>query len=1588
MLTWSLPVTPWQVQAARPATGVPRWRRRGGPSSNFFRGLAKSTTRHALGKPPTFFFSLRRQHGARTACRTTPHFSPSCIANSQQTPAEQPAPTRPRLQSVNQDFSDLNEQIRQVAHIIRLPSDWAALADDSARYIALQHVVRARAEWVLRWILDKLKDDAATGAEARANPSAWQLLQCMVHILPVSRSAPHLRDAGLTTVLESTLVENFDGHLVDPSAPSSGDVHMQEASESSETVQDDTKPSRKRKRGTPASSPSKKTSLGPADPALLFTTVRSVLSSIAALTTTTSRTHDSTQSELMKMVLRTEDAQASRILKVWLMAVQQLVSKALASKSNTQALASLVDLSTVLEIWELRIVDSSDATGSSSEDFTNECLVPILQVAETIRSIRASEAGPVPTKALDSTIQAIDKLLTRHLLAPARAAFFAEAHAEAVQGESSHLEASGLTNSLGPLRAMLVQAIQIEDAGEIVPPHHAILLRAIAYLLDLAIRASPSRTPKSRLAERPWVQAVFLSLAECVGCSFKAIPEFVTPRAAVAAMQSALGVLQLHTITIDSTILRNLFWYHCGVNFPRLAEKEVHWSLIAALVKLDPSVFVAESRNISDSSEKETNLADFLFDRISTTDLKDSGFADTKNLSSPSTATDGFVHTESGLQPIRQLILDQIVGPMMTAFSRNRNLLGFLRRWDDQLTKSYEHENVKVLERESMWEDRALIGALSDLLELSLTQGQIAKLIEEHANRLDALSGTLATQAGEEDNVRKLAVYKRASSSAIIIPAVLQSVQTDGTIIALKTQLHSLLASYASRVQDDRYSAHTRLATSWLTLCQLTIKLWPIEMHASPQLQQTMLHPLLKQATHDISAHCEDSSRRQIDSLTRAAAMIFLLDVSDRLQTVAGSKDQLQNSLREIIKSLSASKLETKDYTTTVEIFCGRFVQLLGCLDTPAAQESFLTILAKISTIDKDERDHMSNLLSQAVFAEGALPLQTAFSSALLEVLGQSDDVHLHQVAIQALLCVQPSALSRERREALLDRLSALLSNGPSDPVSLLGAMVQLMAVPNASANISTDGATIFNIAAQLQAREKLSRTLLQQLQFLCQRTLGHIIPNQSQAQSRALLGEYQKKLNTLTQGNKPVSTTGLAILRATILEQKDSQLLSVRQYVSSLKKCLTDEGSVADDTASLEDVLDAINELYPTLLGDGTLFKATAAWLRTWIKENADLDSYITASNSISAEVAEYVARLHTVVARYKLYPSISWLVALTVKLVREPIADEAKRSALATLTEVFMPLETAEKLDLVRLVAEAEDPLVQSASYRILNNLVATFPDKLSAITPVRRQQLALLPALCRLLATATTDASFNALMDSIDTILNSKGSLTTQHSIECVLGALVKLTSRTSPALSATSAEHIFTRLCETSRLMLLVHRNKLGGRSHMLIPLLQALLFCLFVPTSARSGALPIWLRSNTATDPVRLTPVNAAQFTRLLGTLCNPPQSSISKTHQHSRKSKDLNDPIKAVRERTGHFLYPLLASFCRFQLSGRLLPAVRTKLMPGVWEAVGTASLHKDGIDAMFAGLNRSERDVWRSVWGEWESVHGRKERYVGGDDV
>jgi nucleolar pre-ribosomal-associated protein 2 len=1297
-----------------------------------------------------------------------------------------------------------------------------------------------------------------------------------------------------------------------------------------------------------------------------------------SLATTSNKIDDITQAELMKMVLRTESAQAARVLRFWLTGVHQILRTVSNSSSQSTNLSEYIGLSLALEMWDLRTVDAKDVTGASAEEFSTECLGPALVLLEHLKGLRSQESAQATRISIDRATTTLDKLLARHLLAPARAAFFADAVADSTGAGSKSRDAKVLASNLEPLRAKLLQAAQIEDSDEALPSELASLFNAVPHLLDLAIRASPSRTPKGRSMEKPWLQAVFATLAESAGCSLTAPPEYVTRSTAIAALDGALRVLQVHDVGISSELLRNLFWYHSGVKYPERQEKQVHWSLIASLIELDPSVFVVENKTHGKNAQEQHNdLAEFIFEKISSADFSGSSSADNGSDGAISkkhkSATD-----ENNSHPEKKAILTRVVVPLMSAFVRNRNLLGFLRRWDDQLVKSYRHGNRKALQEQSdlIWEDRALNSALEEAFEQSLTQGQIATLVQEHGKRLAELGDAIETASKEDVKVKKLAAYKRAASSAVLIPAILQSIRSDRIVETLKSDFRSLLLTYTTWVQDDRFNLYTRINTSWITLCQLLAKLWPAELHASSELQRDLLHPLLKQAAKDTSGDSKNEKKRRVDSPTRAAAMVFLFDACDRLQTVPGSEEVVRTSVRKATDSLSSSRLEPAEHTKMVEHFCGDFVALSRHLEADACRHALLNVISMLSTFDNETGDLICDLLSSSIFALDSSSLHGAYSTALIEAFKQNDNDGIHHVVSRAILHVQPAALPRDKRETVLNRTAELLASERSDTIGLLSVMAHLQNVPNATAKLSTDAEVIFTIAEQLHHRKLETDTALQILRELVQKTLGHIIPNQSQANSKEYLIECAGKLLSITKAKEECSPARLSLLRATSSAQQQYTLLHIERYVELLKQSLGGE-----DITSLQGFLDAFNELSLDTLKEAKLFDRLQNWLRTWVKKSMDLDSYVETPGQSPAALVEYVTRLHALVTKFGLYPDMNWLIKLTLKVLQEPLSPGPKIVVYATLKEALRPLAFYEKLDLVPTLADVQEPLDRTASYRTLNDLIGTMDDKLESNAELKQKQFALLPRLCVLLAESPDNECFNALLDCIITILNEKPSLASQYSIECVFSVLVKLTSRSSPALSSQHASAIFSRLCETSRLVLLVHRGRLGGRFHLLLPLLQGLLFCLFVPNSSRSGALPFWLRAATATESVSLTPSNATQYTRLLSTLCNPPQSSITKAHQHhqSRKSKDLNDPVKAAREKASHFLYPLLASFCRFQLNGKLDQGVREKLMPGIWEVVGTASLHREGLDAMFAGLGRSERDVWKTIWEEWEGAFGRR---------
>jgi nucleolar pre-ribosomal-associated protein 2 len=198
---------------------------------------------------------------------------------------------------------------------------------------------------------------------------------------------------------------------------------------------------------------------------------------------------------------------------------------------------------------------------------------------------------------------------------------------------------------------------------------------------------------------------------------------------------------------------------------------------------------------------------------------------------------------------------------------------------------------------------------------------------------------------------------------------------------------------------------------------------------------------------------------------------------------------------------------------------------------------------------------------------------------------------------------------------------------------------------------------------------------------------------------------------------------------------------------------------------------------------------------------------------------------------------------------------------------------------------------------------------------------------------------------------------------------------LISPSSPSFEPIYGSVIFDRLCETVRRLLLLHRGRLGGRFHLLIPLLQSFALCFFIPNPGRGYNLPSWLRSRSPSSMApRLTPSNAAHFTKLLTTLCSPTMGSLTRS-MHKRAQGELTDLFKRARVYASQHLPAFLSYFSKCFLSGRLDPSVREKLMPGIWEVLEVARLDMDALYGMNAGMDEATREIWRGLWEEWTRV-------------
>lgn len=234
------------------------------------------------------------------------------------------------------------------------------------------------------------------------------------------------------------------------------------------------------------------------------------------------------------------------------------------------------------------------------------------------------------------------------------------------------------------------------------------------------------------------------------------------------------------------------------------------------------------------------------------------------------------------------------------------------------------------------------------------------------------------------------------------------------------------------------------------------------------------------------------------------------------------------------------------------------------------------------------------------------------------------------------------------------------------------------------------------------------------------------------------------------------------------------------------------------------------------------------------------------------------------------------------------------------------------------------------------------------------------------------------FGLVAQSMALIMRQKHWAMTQWTVDNAISALTVTVSPSGPRLDSEHAISVYRTLCDIMGLLLASYRRRIGGRFHLIIPFLQAMLRCLFTVDASkarhrRTTERPPWLWANGNKIDVQI----AAAYARLLTTICEPTVSSVSSSKR--RPEMELNDETRRVRAYAGQYLPYLIMEYARCQLDGHLAPEVKAALTPGLYAIFGV--MPREAMQMVNAAMDSSSRAIFKALYdeyrrfGKWDKI-------------
>ncbi|RAH65113.1 ribosome biogenesis protein URB2 [Aspergillus aculeatinus CBS 121060] len=1474
--------------------------------------------------------------------------------------AERPRSSQEALLRLEKGTASPTAQLNDAANIIGLDLALCASHPEINRTPHFQNNAAPKAEWVLRWLLKRLR----TGKNYRVDAASFLLLRQLIDLIPPKTLATTLKDQKFLGIVHDAIADLEEDVLAGLGDGTAELLHS--GSESSHTLGDSPhrngdydKKGTKRKRSGADEPDAMDIDDPPRTPTSCFVAFIRALDCLYSLVMLVDRTSgvDDVASSHLKHALKGEPESVAVTLQKSFRLAAVITTQLFHAQQTTDLQHLLYVLPAIFDLWELRSSRRDDSEkGLSNECFSKHCFQSALRLQFCVNSIR------LDTDERAHVLHGLERLIALHVVLPARSSFF--------EGGGSGIDYSANEPDWSPVKPVsdtfrpLLCAPESPDQG--TSDNAGIQKKAkwktaelLPEFFDIAARTVPRDTFRRQNHEGPWLETLFVAVAELAYSIAKSENTTAYFTEFVAILERLFRVVLARDIKLS---LHTLLTHAAYTGLLKEGLSQVEWSLTALLIELGTDIFLPNS-GLNDSEKLLNALLEKILLHWRT----------------------GVAHVDDSYRTIK----NGIVIPLLRGFVGARDLPNFMQIWYEQLIEVEEarsKDKEKALTHFIVWEDDDVCNEFSELMRNPLTYAHSAAQMRAAALEIKAEDGRIQNSPG-------------AYAQIVILESGFRS--RDLSFEDRNEDLTSIIQTVTSTLSSEQ-----KLHWRW-RLWRLGRSLLENNVQSTDNELGIAIIKLVATAAESIQRVHQGRMKKLCAPLECFEAFQFALTA---IKATANPEQfrLLTNEVTTLIKSISGKdaaksikapwdgRIETLTSPTTLAL--AYFLSLVRNPDIWPQVESetrrslFAHVLSLATSQYKPSPSTLETVNPDSKYLQAWASLvcheyllnAPCIAVDLIAVLSErvKEDIPNRRLYIESLQRIPAPLVTRGQRAILLDLLQEVIVQEGSTPevtVGMLSLMAKLAEMPKSTAALTSNWEPLWTVAKAVSLQgSDIDLQIMKAYRNLHRAVIAKLLVLADDERQRLFKKMYRKvsakaiKLQSLNRDSMDcfylrISLSQLWLNRKALEGVFDeTELAACRKkvfdlVVAEVKSVKTQcKKQQLEDTITLIKILDALED-FEDLAMDHAEVEKFLSRIESYVEKSVDSASSlrrlirrrVLAGRGSEKSITQPVIQCAESLPLQHMYSEEQRIfIRSTSARFRTMTADELTR-VIQDIRKIGFVGENAEYHLLIAGLAIASLPSVEDKESQTGHELGLVFTDATNSLLKNNSIE------------------PFTFATECLDIILRNHTRCVTQFNIDNLLGTIAVCTSKSGPCIDPAYAGTVYIRLCRIMGLLLGLHRQKLGGRFHLINPVISGLLDCLFARSKKRSRSMLHEKKSGQ--QPYWLAPLQASHavhFTRLLTSLCDPTVSAVSRPTQSGVGFEGLTDQTKKAKRIAGQYLQYLIQDYTQSALRGSLSPDVKAAIIPGLYAVLDVMS--RDTMRALNAGLDVSGRAVFKALYDDY----------------